>query len=142
MHARFRLSVANLVVRIERRPVRLEEIPRIADSHPFSLAEGNRPNSSPLSHQQAKRICEFKLPTLRFAGLPYGGEDGIVENVDARVDHSDIAASHFLADRDNIPPFDLQRTEARRVLDLRRTHQHILRLRRLDEPVEGLLIIV
>src|SRR5437867_6198827 len=133
MHARLRLSVANLFVSIQCRPVRLQEVPRIANPHPFSLAEGNRPNSSPLAHQRAKRICELELSPSGFARLVCCGEDGIVENVDPRVDHSDIAASHLLADRNNISPLDLQGTKPRWVFDLSSTHQQILRVRRLDE---------
>src|SRR5438445_5917659 len=122
MHARLRLSVTNLFVRIQRRPVRLKKVPRIADSHPFPLPKGNRPDPSPLRHQQAERICEFELSAFGFAGLLYGREDGVVENVDTRVNDSDISTSHLLADRDNIPPLDFQRAKARWVFDLRCTH--------------------
>src|SRR3989442_11217399 len=142
MHARLRLSVTNLFVRIQRRPVRLKKVPRIADSHPFPLPKGNRPDPSPLRHQQAERVCELEFSAFGFAGLLYRCEDGVVENVDTSIDHSDTAASHLLADRDNVSPLDLQRPKARRVPDLRSAHQQILRLRGLDEFVESFLIVV
>src|SRR5437870_8837474 len=142
MNARLRLSVTNLFVRIQRRPVRLKKVPRIADSHPFPLPKGNRPNPSPLRHQQAERVCEFELSAFGFAGLPYGREDGTVENVDTCVDYSDIAARHLLTDRDNTSPLDFQRTKARRVFDLRGTHLQILGVRRLHELVDSFLIVV
>src|SRR5260370_42191743 len=98
-------------------------VPWIADADPSPLAEGNRPNASPLCHKQAQRIGQLEFSPLRLPGLPYGREDRIVENVDSWVNASNTATSHLLVDRDNVSPLDYQAAKARRVFDLCSTHQ-------------------